>query len=405
MRGMRARPLVLGGLALAVVVASTSVPTAAEGAVVTSLDELRRAAGAAAPGTRIRVAPGVYEGGVHLEALRGTEGKPIVVEAEDVARAPVFRGGGTGLHLSRCSHVEVRGLEFEGQTGNGLNVDDGGRLEEPSEHVTLSGLVVRDVGPRGNCDGIKLSGLRAFRVEKCVVERWGDGGSAIDMVGCRDGVVAECRFRRDAGPSSASGVQAKGGSRDVVVRRCRFENAGARAVNAGGSTGLDYFRPPLAKWQGPRWEAKDLVVEGCTFVGSEAAVAFVGVDGATFRFNTVVRPGRWAFRVLQETRVEGFVPSRGGVVADNLIVFRSDAWSEGGVNRGGGTDVASFRFERNAWCCEDRPERTKDLVRLPTEERDGIYGVEPAFLDLERGEAKSPAKRPLDRVGAHALPK
>ena len=103
-------------------------------------------------------------------------------------------------------------------------------------------MVVRDIGPTGNRDGIKLSGVDDFRVEGCTVERWGSGGSGIDMVGCHRGEIVGCTFRH-GDTTGDSGVQAKGGSRDVVIRRCRFEHAGQRAVNLGGSTGLAFFRP------------------------------------------------------------------------------------------------------------------------------------------------------------------
>ena len=38
--------------------------------------------------------------------------------------------------------------------------------------IVLEGLTVRRVGPRGNRDGIKLSGVTDFRVESCRVERF-----------------------------------------------------------------------------------------------------------------------------------------------------------------------------------------------------------------------------------------
>jgi hypothetical protein len=363
---------------------------------------LRAAAGRARAGDRIRLAPGDYEGGVHLAGLRGTTARPVVIEPLDPKRPPRFRGGGSGLHLTDPSHVEVRGLVLEGATGNGVNVDDGGSPDTPAEGVVLADLVVRDVGPEGNCDGIKMSGVVGFRVERCVVERWGSGGSAIDFVGCRDGVVDGNTFRHREDATRATGVQAKGASRDILVRRNRFEHAGGRAVNAGGSTGLAFFRPPLAEWKGPRYEARDIRVEGNTFVGSQAAIAFVGVDGATFRFNTVYCPGRWVLRILQETREPGFVPSRDGVIADNLIVFRSDRWSEGGVNVGPGTEPATFRFERNAWYCEDEPSRTRALVRLPTEEEAALHGVDPRLTDPEKGDLRPTAKGRVAEVGAHA---
>jgi hypothetical protein len=216
--------------------------------------------------------------------------------------------------------------------------------------------------------------------------------------------VERCTFRHGPDATGANGVQAKGASRDVVVRRCRFEHAGDRAVNVGGSTGLEFFRPPLPEWRGPRYEAKDVRVEGNTFVGGRAPVAFVGVDGAVFRFNTVWCPGRWALRVLQENRAEGFVPSRGGAFTDNVVAFRSDAWAEGGVNVGPGTAPETLRFERNVWWCVDAPERTRDLVRLPTAERDGTHGKDPLFREPEKGDLRLRPGSPAAKAGADALP-
>jgi hypothetical protein len=45
----------------------------------------------------------------------------------------------------------------------------------------------------------------------------------------------------------------------------------AGAINIGGSTGLQYFRPPLANLPADgRYEAKDILVEGNTFLGAGA---------------------------------------------------------------------------------------------------------------------------------------
>ena len=222
---------------------------------VSTVEELRRAAAEAKPGTRIRLAPGTYAGGIHLTGLSGAPGRPIVIASRDPAAPAVIEGGGSGLQLTDAVHVELVGLSVRGQRGNGVNLDDGGTPETPSHHVTLRGLTVRDVGPNGNCDGIKLSGLEDLRVEGCTVERWGRGGSAVDLVGCRRGTIEGSTFRHGAEASGASGVQMKGASAEIVVRKNRFEHAGGRAVNAGGSTGLEYFRPPLETWKGPKYEA------------------------------------------------------------------------------------------------------------------------------------------------------
>src|SRR5262249_8299152 len=155
------------------------------------------------------------------------------------------------------------------------------------------------IGPKGNRDGIKLSGLEDFTVQDCVLERWGDGGSGVDMVGCHRGRIADCTFRQ----GGADAVQAKGGTAGIRVEHCRFEDYGERGINIGGSTGLEFFRPPLKTFPTDgRYEARDIRVEENLFVGGMAPVAFVGVDGAVVRRNTIYRPQRWALRILQETR-------------------------------------------------------------------------------------------------------
>jgi hypothetical protein len=403
MRG--STPLIAVLAALPVLSAPRSARAAPAEVRVRTVEDLRRAASQAGPGTRIRLAPGTYPGGVHLVGLRGAEGRPVVLEAEDASKPPIFRGGGTGLQLSDPAYVEIRDLGFEGATGNGVNLDDGGTADTPAHHVLLQRLTVRDVGPDGNHDGIKLSGLLDFRVVDCVVERWGRGGSAVDMVGCQRGVIEGCTFRHTPGLPGASGVQAKGATRDVTIRRNRFEHAGSRAVNAGGSTGPEYFRPPLDRWKGPRWEAKDLRVEGNTFLGGDTPIAFVGADGAAFRFNTVYVPNRWAMRILQETTAEGFVPCRNGEVTGNVFVFRSDRWSEGGVNAGPGTEPRSFRFEGNVWWCEDAPDRTRSLVRLPAPEKGGTYGRDPRLVDPAHGDLRLAPDSPARQAGADAMPR
>jgi hypothetical protein len=359
---------------------------------VDSLDALRDAMRRAKPGDRVVLATGTYSGSVWLEKVRGEEGKRIVIAGEDPQNPPVIDGTTECLHLAACEWITIEHLVLKSASGNGINIDDGGDLANPANGITLRSLTIRDIGPEGNCDGIKLSGLLDFKVEKCTIERWGSGGSGIDMVGCRDGVIEACTLVHDGG-KGGSGVQLKGGTRDVVVRDCTFKNAGSRAVNIGGSTGLAFFRP---KPEG--FEAKDITVEGCTIVGSDAAFAFVGVDGAIARFNTIYHPRRWVMRILQETRVEGFVPSRGGVVTDNVIVF--DVAVSRNVNVGDGTDAGSFVFERNVWYCDSEPSRSRPT--LPSVEKDGIAGEDPRLKDPANGDFTPAKDGPGAKAGANA---
>ncbi|MGQ9503533.1 MAG: right-handed parallel beta-helix repeat-containing protein [Thermogutta sp.] len=351
-------------------------------------NQLRQVLRAVQPGVTIRIQAGQYPGNVYLENLHGAANAPIIIEGVDPQNPPVFVGGETGWQISEGSHFVLRYLRFRGQKVNGLNIDDGGSFETPTHHIRLENIVVEDVGPKGNFDGIKLSGVTDFVVRHCRVEGW--GGQAIDMVGCHRGLIEQCTFRGKEGFSQDTGPQAKGGSSQITIRHCLFLDAAQRSVQLGGSTGLAFFRP-----RGVLYEAKDLLVENCVFVGGEAAVSFVGVDGAIFRQNTVIRPKLWVLRILQETREPGFVPSRNGVFERNLIVFRSDLRDF--VNVGPATAPETFRFADNWWYCEDRPQASRP--RLPVEETGGIYGQDPQLRQTPAGwwEAQNPAAR---RYGA-----
>ncbi|MBM4037549.1 MAG: hypothetical protein FJ290_03460 [Planctomycetes bacterium] len=347
---------------------------AAGGAVrVSGPDALRQALRDVQPGMAILVEPGEFKGYFGAANLRGTAERPIVIAAADPARPPVFRGAGGCIHLRSVSHVVLRDLVLSGATTNGLNIDDSGVVTAPSHHVVLENIVSRDVGPRGNCDGIKLSGIDDFVVRNCTVERWGSGGSAIDMVGCHRGIILDSTFRHTSG---ATGIQAKGGSCDVVVYRCRFDNAGQRAINMGGNTGLPFFRPPTAGY-----EAKRLVAIGNTLVGSMAPVAFVGSDECVAAYNTIYRPTAFVLRILQESRGERFVPSRNGTFRRNIVVWRHRDLREM-ANVGRGTAPETFRFEDNWWYCEDRPAQSQP--QLPTADQRAVVGMDPG-LRVEDG--------------------
>ncbi|MHC4402813.1 MAG: SMP-30/gluconolactonase/LRE family protein [Planctomycetota bacterium] len=262
------RFVVLLPLLLFTVVASGA---AAERVVDVADDvSLRAALRSAEKGTRIRIAPGNYRPGVYVGGLAGTEGSPIVIEGAVADDPPLFEGGSQAWHLSDCSFVTLRNVAVRGQSSNGINVDDGGSFDTPSHHVVLEKLRVADVGPAGNHDPIKLSGVDDFVVRNVTIEGW--GGQAVDMVGCHRGVIEACRFRGKEGFSQSAGPQTKGGSSEIVIRGCLFDNAAGRAVNLGGSTGMPYFRP-----RGALYEAKDITVEGCTFVGGQ--VRRLGLGG------------------------------------------------------------------------------------------------------------------------------
>lgn len=309
---------------------------------VHSDEELRNALQQVSPGGTILIAPGQYRGGLSVDSLQGKKGMPITITGSDPSKPPVFEGGTSGIHFVRPEHVEFRHATISGARHNGLNCDDGGEYEKPSPNLTLKHLKVINCGTDGNHDGIKLSGIRNFRVERCHIEKWGEKGSGIDHVGCSQGVISDSVLIHGDFPAG-SGIQAKGGSHDIKILRTRFVNAAGRSVNLGGSTGIAYFRPPNAPF-----EAKNLVVADCHFTGSMAPIAFVGIDGGLVRHCSLENPTRWVVRVLQESTDERFVRCRNGIFERNRITYDPNQISTL-INVGAETEPDSFLLRGNSW--------------------------------------------------------
>lgn len=160
---------------------------------------------------------------------------PIVIVSE-TQHGAIFEGGVEAIHLIDCSHLVLDGFRIRQQTGNGINIDDGGDYSTPAHHIQVRNCLFEDIdNVGGNNDFLKLSGLDSFYVQNCAFYN-GAAGSGIDMVGCHYGIIENCYFE-DALP----GIQAKGGSRFVTIRRNVFNDIDQRAINIGGSTGLEFF--------------------------------------------------------------------------------------------------------------------------------------------------------------------
>lgn len=322
--------------------------------------ELRQAMGTLRPGTTLLLAPGNYSGGLYLSDVRGSNEQPVVIEGTDPDDPPIFTEGGQALHFADCSHLTLRNIKVKGFPTNGINVDDGGSFETPAHHIVLENITILEIGPKGNHDALKMSGVDHFVVRKCHFEGW--GGSGIDMVGCHHGIIEDCTFIGKEGFSQSNGVQLKGGTQDVLVQCCFFNHAGQRSINLGGSTGLRFFRPSVQDY-----EAKDITIAGNRFVGSMAPAAWVTSDGGYVHHNTIILPDKWVLRILQESRDARFKPCHDGVFEYNLIIFDSKVQTF--VNVGPRTAPGTFMFGYNAWY--DLDGYREPL--LPAPETEGIY--------------------------------
>ncbi|QYK54270.1 MAG: right-handed parallel beta-helix repeat-containing protein [Fimbriimonadaceae bacterium] len=358
--------------------------------------ELQKALKDARPGVTILIAPGDYQGGIFQSNLQGTAEKPITISGVDPDRRPVFTGGNSGIHIIQPAHLNIRNIVIRNVKGNGLNIDDGGAVLKPAHHINLAKITVSGT-PAGNNDGIKLSGIKDFSVNNCDISNW--GGSAIDMVGCHNGIIKDSHFEN----GGDNAIQTKGGSSGITIETSTFLNAGERPVNLGGSTGREFFRPPVNSIKaGQRTEATAITVQGCTIQGGTAGIAFVGATYSAARFNTIYAPKRWAFRILQETNATDFLPCGNNAVESNLIVYQSQNWGEQGINIGSGTQPKSFKFVDNFWYCLDAPNSTRANPNI--EESNAIRGIHPHLEPLTSFTFKVAPSSPAAKVGAHAFP-
>jgi hypothetical protein len=314
--------------------------------------------------------------------LAGTSNAPIWIGGVPGQPRPVMSGGSTALQLSKIRFVVLENLEVAGATANGINCDDGGDYanSNATRHVVFRNLYIHDIGTGGNNDGLKLSGVNDYFVLDCEFTRMSAGGSGIDHVGCHRGLIARCAFT-DAGSNA---IQCKGGSDDIEIRWNRIINGGGRAINIGGSTGFEFFRPPLAILT-PNVEAGNIRVIANLFRGSDAPIAFVGSVNSLVANNTIVEPARWVLRILQETVSRGgytFLPCRSNQFINNLVYFNRSRISTP-VNIGANTDAASFKFAHNLWYAFNQPGQSQPT--LPSPEINGVCGLNPLFTDAAGG--------------------
>ncbi len=357
----------------------------ADGSTAAPLRTIRAAADRATPGTRVIVGPGTYAP-VALGRVQGEAARPIAFVGRPGATIEAAKGA--GWSMSDAAYVVIEGFTIRNTAAHGMNLDDGGTVETPAHHLVLRNLTIANAGSGGNHDCIKLSGIDDFWVLGTDVSDC-DRGEIIDMVGCHRGVISGNRFH----DTVASGVQAKGGSADILIQGNRFERIAGRAVNAGGSTGLPYFRPADAPHEGARVHVLSNVFLRNGPSGG-AAVAYVGCDACVFAHNTVIAPQRWVARILQENTNSRFVRSRLGLFVNNLIVFAPSELSAF-VNVGPNTLPDTFTFSHNAWIAKDRAAPAGAAPGVIPDKTGSIVLDDPKLVDLAGGNYRPLGTSPL----------
>lgn len=341
----------------------------------------------ARPGDTVLLHAAQYRGPFFIENIAGTASDPIVIRGES-REAVLFDGGSESMHFSDCSRLVIENFTVRGQTANGMNCDDGGSIETPAHHITFRDLTFAAMAATGNNDQLKLSGLDTFVVENCVFEDGSAGGSGVDMVGCHFGVFRSNTFQRQG----SNCIQAKGGCRFLRIERNRFVDGGQRALNLGGSTGLQFFRPLDAPY-----EAADIQVVANVFLGSIAPIAYVGCVRVSVTNNTIIDPVRWVIRILQETvDPSRFLPCGNNIFENNLVVFRSSISRH--VNIGGNTEPSTFILRNNCWYNVDAPASSRPQ-ELQLTESASLYGEDPLLRSYATGDVRPLPASPLRGAG------
>jgi len=356
-----------------------AAPQGGDGSAARPYRAIADALAQARPGTRVRVAAGTYGPVGSVRNLQGTAEAPIALVGDGGVIIDAA-GQGSGLHLAEPQYVVIERLIVRNAMPHGISIDDGGTYETPARHVVLRNLSFSRIGNGGNNDCLKLSGVNDFHVEGSHFAGCNQG-EGIDMVGCHRGVIAGNEFADMPGTA----VQTKGGSADILIHGNRFTRIGQRAINAGGHTGKPYFRPLEAAREAERIR----MIANVIVDTGETPVAFSGCGDCVFANNTIIDPGRFVARIVEENLER--LPGRNGFFVNNLLLF--DAGGRGGyVDVRPESQPASFTFGWNLWHARDRSSFTLPAYPngLPPE-RHAVIAGEPRLDAWYRPVAGSPA--------------
>lgn len=351
--------------------------------------DLNNALGEARPGDTIILKSGVYKLDTEINSLFASGLENVVIRGENPANPATIDGNGVGkvFLLRRPKNLTIENLIIQNMTEGGLNIDDADiDTGEPPEDwrpslahgITLRNITIRDIGvDSGNIDGLKLSGLNEFHIDKLQVINWGDGGSAIDMVGCHNGIIENSLFHSDHQNVLTTGIVHKGGSETITVKNSRFElpKGFGSAVKLGGSTSDGLFR---FKAGDSGYEAKDIVVENNIVIHGKSAFSFVNIDGGRAENNTIYHPSDWVLRILNEAAGEGNnFPTRNGQFLGNTVIFDNGLEEAVNIDGNNPTEPETFLFAHNQWFNSD--DASASTPALPSPETEGLYGVDPQF--------------------------
>lgn len=259
------------------------------------MDALRAAIAASdrSVATRIRVAAGRYTGAcLYVEDHLRSASAPLWLDADGEVQIDCVDGNGQAFGFIHSSYIAIEGFTFGPASGyyGDTGVHVGGRPVRPedpaafgtweaSHHVVIRDNVMRNLnrGPDGDgnpehyesgcCDGAKANQTEWVWYLRNTISRTARHG--IDNVGVHHAAICHNRFYDLVG--EGQGVEAKGGSYDIVIEGNTFERVFHRAIMLGGEGTNDNFM----------WPA-DFPVEAYGVVARNNVIVNAADGGVTF---------------------------------------------------------------------------------------------------------------------------
>jgi serralysin len=273
-----------------------------DGGLFAPLSSIHAAVLKATPGTAVIVRAGTYEENVKLPSFGGgTPGAPcqLVFTRDATLRAKNLEdsavkglsvhdwkifGIGPGPHITDAAN----GIQF------GLSGTDYTKPGAISQRITVQGMVIRQCGN----DAIKIS--QAEHVDVLDNDVGDTGEQGIDFVAVNSGRILRNSVHDIQNVEESQGINAKGGSTDVLIENNLVFDISKIGIAAGGYSGNKAaFRPEFSTYEG-----RNIVVRGndIRLVGS-CPVQVVGaidtmIEGNNLQGNPLSRSAPYAIGVL-----------------------------------------------------------------------------------------------------------
>lgn len=347
----------------------------------TAFASVRKAATQLVPGDEVRVAAGHYGCNVFVN-VQATADHPVWIHSSDGPLQAVLDCGGTqyGVMFGQASYVALDGFDI-GNTSlsHVVHVNSGPLNNGFPDHILITHNHLHHAGL--TC--IKMSGGWNVDVIDNELDHSQDQGpqnqgQLLDMVGAQDVRVIGNRLHDVV---DQPGIQAKGGSTDVLIDR-NVVTAADGGINLGGVTAPDSFYPPDADYEGLRVVATNNVL-----VSTQVAAAFWGCHDCAFTNNSVVMTDPH-----QPVRFHNGTTPTGGVstvqnpqLIDNLFSFATRPQDL--LNATPLDNAATLVQSHNLFYCATRPiaEVFSDIP-VGDASTGTLLDVDPQLTDPESGD-------------------